>query len=308
MSTKIDILIQRYLDGESSEEERIAILNWISQSNENLHLFYTRKRLNDAVRAKSYRPKKSKSKTIIRSLIYSSVAAILLVAFLIFNNTATTVSSLVAYETLDNTDSIVLDDNSVVELNRNSSIECLHQFSENRELTLKGEAYFKVAKDSLHPFTVKASGVLITVKGTQFNVRIDSLKNAVTVTVDEGIVHIQNEKTLENIVLTKNTRAIFNKEGGIEYSKEINDNYLSWKTHFLQFKDTPLEMVAADLKNCYGVQLHFADEMLKNCKLTAKINDYPIENVIDMLKLAFNIEIKENIKNKQYTLSGEGCR
>ncbi len=66
-----------------------------------------------------------------------------------------------------------LSDGSKIHLNSGSSISYPSQFIEgkNREVTLKGEAFFEIAHDSLHPFYVNADHLQISVLGTKFNVQ-----------------------------------------------------------------------------------------------------------------------------------------
>ena len=55
----------------------------------------------------------------------------------------------------------------------------------------KGEAFFSVAKDATHPFSVETPGGTVRVTGTQFNVRLAS-DGRPEVTLLDGAVEIQN--------------------------------------------------------------------------------------------------------------------
>jgi ferric-dicitrate binding protein FerR (iron transport regulator) len=68
---------------------------------------------------------------------------------------------------------ITLSDGTRVTLNRNSTLS----YNENREAMLSGEAYFKVAKDSEHPFVIHSDKLKVTVLGTEFNFRADAEKS-----------------------------------------------------------------------------------------------------------------------------------
>lgn len=62
----------------------------------------------------------------------------------------------------------------------------------------KGEAFFSVAKDTAHPFSVETPGGTVRVTGTQFNVRL-APDGRPEVTLLEGSVEIQN--SLAHLVL-----------------------------------------------------------------------------------------------------------
>jgi ferric-dicitrate binding protein FerR (iron transport regulator) len=91
----------------------------------------------------------------------------------------------------------VLPDGSAVWLNGNSRLELLKSNTKptDRLVRLQGEAYFEVAKDSLHPFLVSTpQGPEIKVLGTSFN--IDAYThNKVVATLMEGSVELLNEKS-----------------------------------------------------------------------------------------------------------------
>lgn len=66
---------------------------------------------------------------------------------------------------------LTLADGTNVWLNSGSELKFPVRFAGNvREVYLKGEAFFEVVSDSLHPFSVKAGEAEIKVVGTAFNV------------------------------------------------------------------------------------------------------------------------------------------
>ena len=82
---------------------------------------------------------------------------------------------------------VYLPDSSQVILNAESKISFNKKtWDENRNVTLEGEAFFKVAKGKR--FTVATESGIITVLGTQFNV--ENRKNFFEVTCYEGLVSV----------------------------------------------------------------------------------------------------------------------
>ncbi|MEX0275452.1 MAG: FecR family protein, partial [Flavobacteriaceae bacterium] len=67
---------------------------------------------------------------------------------------------------------LVLSDGTHIYLNSGTSIKYPVKFIEgqNREVYLKGEGYFDVARDSLHPFVVNTTDIEVEVLGTEFNI------------------------------------------------------------------------------------------------------------------------------------------
>jgi transmembrane sensor len=85
----------------------------------------------------------------------------------------------------------ILDDGSVVELNRDAKIEVVFTAGERRVKLLSGEAYFTVAKNPARPFIVEASGVAVRAIGTAFSVALGHTDVAVLVT--QGSVQVLDQ-------------------------------------------------------------------------------------------------------------------
>ena len=91
--------------------------------------------------------------------------------------------------------SIVLADGTKVFLNASSEIYYPVVFpGDKREVGLKGEAYFEVAKDEHRPFFVQTGDVRIRVLGTSFNVTSYPEHEKIETTLEQGRILITNGK------------------------------------------------------------------------------------------------------------------
>jgi transmembrane sensor len=92
----------------------------------------------------------------------------------------------------DSSKKIMLEDGSVVWLAPYSTVQVHNEFSKQRSTVLsKGTAFFSVAKDAQHPFTIGINKQRVTVIGTAFTLRkIDSVD--LQLTVKEGKVALNN--------------------------------------------------------------------------------------------------------------------
>lgn len=86
---------------------------------------------------------------------------------------------------------ITLPDSSLVELKPNSSIKYYTSLYniQKREIYLKGEAVFKVYKDTSRKFSVYCNGIITTALGTEFIVT-DKNKQQITVTLLHGKISV----------------------------------------------------------------------------------------------------------------------
>jgi transmembrane sensor len=98
---------------------------------------------------------------------------------------------------------IALEDGSEVKLGGHSALSFYDPFSNtSRDISLAGEATFKVAKDSTRPFTVFSKGIATTALGTVFTVNTN-LPHTVHVKLLEGKVMIRSAEENKGFVMNK---------------------------------------------------------------------------------------------------------
>lgn len=197
---------------------------------------------------------------------------------------------------------LTLPDGSTVYLNSNSKLTYPEIFDDKaREVTLEGEAFFEVTKNSQKPFLIKTDPVTTEVVGTSFN--INSKNNNVAVTVFTGKVLLYKNKT-DAIAMTVGEQGIYSDKG---LTKKVNrdPNLLSWKTNVLIFQNTPLTKVMSDLTEHFGQRIEIAPKMLEGCTLTSRFQDQTLEEILQELSVVFSIQVEK--RGDRITLTGKGC-
>jgi len=201
-----------------------------------------------------------------------------------------------------------LPDGSVVALNSNSKLVFPNKFEgETREVTIYGEAFFNVKPDASKPFIINAGNAQVKVLGTSFNVKAYPGNETVEVVVATGKVQVSgktgpDEINKNKILLVPGEKGIVTGNGGLTEKMENNNpNYLSWKTHDFVFNEVPLRDVISCLENTYHVDIAMSQPELNDLKLTAHFEDKPIDFVLDVVRLTFNLELSE--ENEQFTFS-----
>lgn len=218
--------------------------------------------------------------------------------------------------------SIQLPDGSKVMLNAGSTIHIAEDFnSSSRELTLVGEAFFDVVRDTGRPFIIHTSAMDIKVLGTVFNVRAypgdktsetSLLKGSVEVTVrnkekkkiylhpNEKIIlpniadvpSVKNSKVADKATATENFKIT-----GLTYNKTDSTlTEVSWTENRLAFNDNSFETIAAELERWYNITISFTGEKVKQYRFTATFDQKNIEQVLQALQLSryFKYTIAEN--------------
>jgi transmembrane sensor len=322
---KPDHLIVRYLSREASASEQEQLFEWVSHSKENQKIFneysaswskqeqehpvfdfrQALRKLNEKIDAQETTEKK---KIVFwnRWSIAATLALMMLAGFVLYvtsRDSSETQHEIVLSEfaTTTQQDTIRLSDGSVITLNANSSLKYPEAFSAaNREVYLRGEAFFEIAKDSSKPFIIHTGSITTQVVGTSFN--INTAANNIIVSVATGSVKVSDGSTSE--LLKPYEKATYT---GSRFSKEsTNLSELAWNDRSLKFDDTPLEQVIKKLERHYEVKIVLNNKALKKCALTGKFNNEPLDAVLQAMEYSLGVTIKH--VNDTITLSGKGCQ
>ena len=145
--------------------------------------------------------------------------------------------------------SISLPDTSEVILNAESELTfSKNKWESNRNVNLKGEAFFKVAKGQ--KFTVATDQGLVTVLGTQFNV--ETRQDYFEFTCFEGLVSVtMNGK--ETQLPAGNSLLMLN--GKSTMLKAAINGKPTWLSNESSFKSIPLNYVLDELQRQYNIKI-----------------------------------------------------
>ncbi len=198
---------------------------------------------------------------------------------------------------------IVLPDGSVVWLNSESSIRYPKHFSATqRDITLKGEAYFEVSKDVLRPFIVHSDLFDVTVLGTRFNVKSYSNDQNSSISLIDGKVRVhltsQEESHLEPVYLTPGEELAYNtKHHQLVKHAFDKESVTAWKEGILIFKDATFSDLKEKLERWYGITIEVEGTPPNNFIVTGKFENEYLDNVLRTLQFGrdFNYVIEDSI-------------
>ena len=188
---------------------------------------------------------------------------------------------------------LLLDDSSEVVLGVASTLTVGAGFGDGvRELTLAGEALFRVRHDSTRPFRVHALGAVTEDVGTEFAIRAyhdSSSADVVRVVVTSGSVRVRAEGGADSdaVVVRPGERAIATPQGVPVVSAAADTTrLLAFARGDLVFDDVPMTRVAEDLERWYGVQVTFGSPALAARHLTAAFSGEPVDEVLRVIALS----------------------
>jgi transmembrane sensor len=181
--------------------------------------------------------------------------------------------------------SFLLPDNSEVVLNAGSEIEYKKwNWKNNRNLELRGEAYFKVSKGQ--KFEVKTSLGKVTVLGTQFDVK--ARKNRFDITCFEGRVKV-NYKDKE-IILTHNQSVTF--ENGNQINTKATEPKPEWLENKMAFSKEKLPNIIDEMQRQYDVTISIKSGY-SNELFTGKIPTDNLDIALQIIATTYNLESKK---------------
>ena len=165
---------------------------------------------------------------------------------------------------------------------------------EERKVYLTGEAYFEVARDSVHPFIVATDeGMEVKVYGTEFNVDTYR-KGTVKTTLVNGKVGIRVSATGEEVRLSPNQMALFTKATqSIQVENVDPYGAIAWKDGKFVFEDEPIEEIMERLSRWYDVKVFYANERIKKHTFTGIITRFAdISDVLHLMEETAAVEFR----------------
>lgn len=307
-----DELLVKHLLGETSVAESEAVMEWINSAAENQRYYQQLKQIWDAShqlavisqvdedrawqKFKTHIAKGAAAKqTPVRKMIlWRKVAAsVLLVIGLglaaYFISNSKNGDKMITAQTVQNVLIDTLPDGSEITLNKKSEITYQKGFAaRTRAVTLKGEAFFKVAPNRERPFVITVNDTRVTVIGTSFNIKSDS--SYTEVVVETGIVSVTHAgKTTR---LTTGEKLLLQTGKGTAEKESVSDElYKYYRTRQFVCDETPLWKLVAVLNEAYNSNIRIGKDELKNLAITTTFNNESLEKVLEIIHLTFDITI-----------------
>lgn len=286
-----DIIIASFR-GDLTDSQKTALGEWLSAEG-NQEKYDALKRVWDSTVSNAGEFESQKAYGRLRRMmsniwktfaIAASVAAVAAVGFTLYNiyDGQSEPALTQTYACVTGKSSVLLPDGSTVVLHNGATLSYDNSFSKaNREVSVEGEAYFDVAKDTENTFTVKVDDIAVTVHGTTFNVLEDS--ESVTISLVEGSVdvHAGDETTC---TLSPGHSAIYDKETGSLIDRKDDVAFAAcWAQDRLTFTQASLGEVSTYLSKWYGVEIVVPEELKSSCSYTFTIREEPIDQILDIM-------------------------
>lgn len=257
--------LRKYINGDASDEERLEVLHWAEESEDNRkELMAYRSLCNTLIfngelekRASQNELGKKRRAVIFRRAVKAvGVAAIAVGVFFGFRHHET--DTPIAVETLSApagliTESI-LSDGTKICLNAGSKLEIINYKKNERRVRLYGEAYFDVTRDEMRPFIVETGKIAVRVLGTEFNVNSKGDEHSVVLV--RGAVQVDSrtdEETLSYRLVPGQRFSRNPSDGSGNITHVSTEDYTSWTNGYLKFEKLPVGQVILKIQDYYGI-------------------------------------------------------
>ncbi|MET6996443.1 FecR family protein [Chitinophaga defluvii] len=317
-------LIERYLEGTATQEEREKVEQWYAGFDDYTANFYNgdaakiaasaqkslaliRQQLSAAPARQPVQMKRRMGWTRI-----AAAAVVLLfagVATYFFLYTPRVSARIIVKNAAGQVRQVLLPDSSVVWLNSHSEIQYLPDFSDTaREVFLSGEGFFEIRPESKRPFLVHCQEITTRVLGTSFNVNAYRELDTMAITLLTGKVAISSSGKVLGVLAPDQQLSYYRTSGKVVTAQVSADALGAWKEGKLQFDDCSMEQIATTLERWYGYKFSFEYDQLKKCRYSASFeNTIPLKDLLDILRQVSNVQYDLDAVNKSVVFKGKHC-
>lgn len=187
---------------------------------------------------------------------------------------------------------ITLSDSSQITLNANSELIYPVVFDgENREVILKGEAYFKVAKSKI-PFVVKGENGLVTVYGTEFNVNLRTQSVIETILVHGSVGVSSGSITNSERIIQPNQQIVLNTRSGECIVQDVDvERQITWMSGLFKCDSEHLTSLLKEISNWYDVQFEYERALIDAIVVSSSIpRKTPLDELLQLIEINGNVK------------------
>lgn len=193
---------------------------------------------------------------------------------------------------------------TAVKLDAGTSIIYPARFSNrtyNRNVYVNGKCHFAVAKDRMHPFVVNMGSLKVKVIGTHFTVDSYNEDDNITVTLEEGLVKVFDNK--QSMTLKPNEQVVYNRKDGTMHKNRVDAMaYGAWVAGNVDFASQPLSEILKTLERKYDVSITVASDINLAKRYTMNFKkEESLDRILKVLSMVSG-EINYTVDNRKVRL------
>jgi ferric-dicitrate binding protein FerR (iron transport regulator) len=188
---------------------------------------------------------------------------------------------------------------------------------DKREVYLKGNAFFDVARDATRPFFVYSGDLVVHVLGTSFSVSTDKNSGEIEVLVKTGKVAVSTKLVANAVapkpqILTQDQKIIYKKQQTdwtpvVVDSKDLTPEKIpTAKAIDFNFEETPVVSIFKTLENAYGIPMRYDEKTFSNCIVTTSLTDETFEERLKIICAAIGATYR--MDEDGVSIDGKPCK
>lgn len=188
---------------------------------------------------------------------------------------------------------IQFSDGSKAWINSGSKLVYPKIFAEkSRDITIDGEIYLDVVKNTNKPFYVHTKNFAVEVLGTQFNISAYSDDTENSVVLVEGAVEITTGNSKGKLAPNQ---GFFTKDNSHAIKNVDVYPYICWKDNLMKIQDESLDIIMKKLSRHYGVDIQLVNGKYADEKYRGKIDlSKSIETVLNNIAISTPMHYTRN--------------
>ena len=189
-----------------------------------------------------------------------------------------------------------LQDGTEVWLNAQSTINYPSQFTgTERHVTISGEAYFKVAKNTEMPFIVSTDKADIKVLGTTFNVNNYPNAGFSQISLIEGALEVSGKNVIGSTVILEPDQQITLRKNEFTVDQIRFHNHFLWKEGLYCFNNEPMSDILKKLAVYFNVEIIVENTAILKLRYTGKFRQTDgIDEILRIIRKIQPFSIEKN--------------
>lgn len=273
--------LYRYFDGIATPEEGKEVKRWIEASAENREAFLRERRLFDALLMHSDTDPKEEPHQLFHHSYWKGwkwlkVAALLLLgigshhAYLMMADQEPDMQTTIRVPAGQRT-FVTLPDGTGVWLNARSEMSYSTSFNQRqREVSLRGEAFFNVAKNEQLPFVVRTSTFGIEATGTQLNVEDYPGHQHFEAALMEGGIQVYRLSHPKDRVCLSPLQKVYWENGQLKVVALDHLEDYRWRDGLICFRNESFFHIMLQFQKSFGIRIHIHNQEVMKHTYTGK--------------------------------------
>ncbi len=191
-------------------------------------------------------------------------------------------------------------------LNNNSRV--VEEEAENKKqlVLTNGAVYFETGKAGEGVQHIKLGVMDVLPANAALYLSFDSASSVALVHVQNGAATIKtNRESMQ--LLAGETIQYDSKQKQLAKTAKTNVNLFSYATLVFELNDAPLQEVLPMIEKAYGFSFVLNNKKLNQCRITTRFDNKTLKEIMDVMAYTLNLDYSIDEKNKQVTISGDGC-